>query len=286
MSADGFYRAFEDRFRGSPEEIRGRLAAYRPLLRALSGGGGPHRALDLGCGRGEWLEIAADEGLEARGVDLDDGMLARARAAGLDARRGDALGALREAPARSLAVVSGIHLAEHLPFAVLSELVGLALTALRPGGVLILETPDAENLRVGTLSFHNDPTHVRPVPAMVLAFLAEHHGFAEAATWRLNAPPRRDPPGLWDVIAHASPDYALVARAPGGPPLALDAPPGGVALAEIVEAYDEARRSEIRALGKRLEARMDGMDRIAALREAERSSGILGRLIARMRGWR
>jgi SAM-dependent methyltransferase len=128
MNQVSFYRAFEDRYRGSREIIKDRLRAY-PLswIRCFSRlGRWGATALDLGCGRGEWLELLGENGFAARGVDLDEGMLAACRERGLNAKHGDALAALRAQPDASLALVSAFHLVEHLPFDLVQELIAEA----------------------------------------------------------------------------------------------------------------------------------------------------------------
>lgn len=163
MSSD-FYRTFEEKFRGPRELVKSRLRVYLPFLRPLRGSFSTALAVDLGCGRGEWLELLYEQGFEAEGVDLDDGMLAACRDLGLKVQTGDALGYLTALPDDSQAIVSGFHLVEHIPFQVLLQLVAEALRVLKPGGLLILETPNPENIIVGATNFYIDPTHHRPIP--------------------------------------------------------------------------------------------------------------------------
>lgn len=215
-----FYRAFEDRYRGSRDVIKARLAVYLDFLRPLNGQGAEvPKAVDLGCGRGEWLELLVESGFEAIGIDLDEGMLAASRERGLTVVRGDALAHLSSLPDDSLAVVSAFHLVEHLPFDAVQTLISQSLRVLRPGGLLILETPNAENLVVGTSHFYLDPTHQKPIPHQLLGFLAEYHGFVRNKILRLQeaAVTAASPsPTLWEVLVGASPDYAVVAQK-GGP---------------------------------------------------------------------
>jgi SAM-dependent methyltransferase len=118
-----FYRAFEDKYRGSRELIRARLEHYAPFVRPLlppSGAPGTPvaapAALDLGCGRGEWMELLREWGFETHGVDLDAGMLQACRDIGLKVVEGDALAYLRSLPDASQAVVSAFHVVEHIGF--------------------------------------------------------------------------------------------------------------------------------------------------------------------------
>ncbi|WNC11771.1 class I SAM-dependent methyltransferase [Pseudomonas coleopterorum] len=254
---DGFYRAFEDRYRGSRELITERLKAYLPFLSPLKALYQDHPVLDLGCGRGEWLELLTAEGYAPTGVDLDEGMLEACQALTLPARKADALTALKELPDNSLIAVTGFHIAEHIPFPVLQELVAEALRVLRPAGLLILETPNAESLVVGTNSFYLDPTHERPLPNLLLSFLAEHAGFAKSKIVRLQErPDLRDEStslGLWEVLAGTSPDYAVVGQKQAAPEQlenfasAFDAV-YGVSLDQLAVRYDQALERRLKGI--------------------------------------
>jgi len=217
-SAD-FYRAFEDRFRGPRAEIKERLKVYLPFIQPLQEKCAPAMALDLGCGRGEWLELLTEHGFSAQGVDIDDGMLSACRRRGLNVHTADALAFLKALPGESQALVSGFHIAEHLSFDVLQELVCQALRVLIPGGLLILETPNPENITVGTASFYLDPTHQRPLPPPLLAFLTEFAGFRRQKILRLQESSELlrsgAPITLLQVLSGVSPDYAVVAQKDG-----------------------------------------------------------------------
>ncbi|MCX7105177.1 MAG: class I SAM-dependent methyltransferase [Methylococcales bacterium] len=217
MSVD-FYRAFEERYRGSQEQIKSRLRVYIPFIKPLIGLYEDAKAVDLGCGRGEWLELLKEEGFDAQGVDLDEGMLLACKALGLNTQVGEAVGFLKELPKASQVVVSGFHLVEHIPFADVQTLVQEALRVLKPGGLLILETPNPENIVVGSSNFYLDPTHQRPIPPLLLAFLPEHYGYEKTKIVRLQESTElhgTKPPRLLDVLNGASPDYSIVARKKG-----------------------------------------------------------------------
>ena len=214
---DGFYRAFEDKHRGSRALIKERQRVYLPLIQPLIALYPDAAALDLGCGRGEWLELLVETGFKAQGIDLDDGMLAECRARGLFVQTQDALTALQSLPANSQAVVSGFHFAEHIPFDVLQQVVQEALRVLKPAGLLILETPNPENVVVGTANFYLDPSHNRPLPPLLMAFLPEYYGFERVKVLRLQEPIQLDQArrvSIHDVLGGVSPDYAIVAQKP------------------------------------------------------------------------
>lgn len=282
MSSTDFYRAFEDRYRGARALIHARLQAYQPFIAPLPGVYQPAQAIDLGCGRGEWLELLQDAGFAPQGIDLDAGMLAACIERGLPVTQGDALAHLQSLGDASQCLVSGFHIAEHLPFDDLHTLVQQALRVLQPGGLLILETPNPENIEVGTSSFYLDPTHQRPIPPLLLSFLLEHHGFARVKTVRLQEPAglhQRSDVGLADVLSGVSPDYAVVAqKAATADILArLDTAFStryGIDLKELAARYDEALDARIGSLAQRLsnaEAQIGGMtqalDRIVTLQD-------------------
>jgi SAM-dependent methyltransferase len=215
---DNFYYRLEQRFRGSREEIGKRLQAYLPIIEPLKNLYPTPRALDLGCGRGEWLELASSRGYDAYGVDTDDGMLDFCNANGLSVSKSDAVNHLRSIPASSLALVTGFHIVEHMEFEAIRTLVEQARRVLMPAGLLILETPNPENLVVSTCNFYIDPTHRNPLPPELLRFLGQDSGFTRCKIFRLNHSggagyPKADgPPSISGALGTVSPDYSLVAQ--------------------------------------------------------------------------
>lgn len=212
---DGFYREFEERYRGSRALIKERVAVYLPFVTPLLTVYPSAAAIDLGCGRGEWLELLGESGFQPVGVDLDQGMLEACRERRLPAIQGDALVYLSELPDDSQAVVSAFHVVEHITFEQLGGLVNEAFRVLKPGGLLIMETPNPENIVVATRNFYLDPTHHRPIPSELLEFVAEHAGFGRVKTLRLQESKslaNRSDLSLQDVFLGVSPDYAIVAQ--------------------------------------------------------------------------
>jgi SAM-dependent methyltransferase len=172
-SSESFdYVAFERRFRGDPahilEQARDR---YLPVLRDHA------PVLDVGCGAGDLLEILRDADVDASGVDITSDMVAEAQARGLNVHQADAVEYLRSLPEHSLGSIVAIQVIEHLPVGVLVQLLELAATRLRPGGVFIAETPNPGSLFVLGNSYILDPTHVWPIHPALATFLCENAGF-------------------------------------------------------------------------------------------------------------
>lgn len=216
---NSFYKSFEDQHRGSRELIKSRLSVYVPFIKKVQSVHPDAVALDLGCGRGEWLELLQDNQLSASGIDQDDGMLSACRSRGLNVQTGDAIAHLKSLPDDSLSIISGFHIAEHLSLDDLQTLIKESLRILKPAGLLILEAPNTENLVVGTSSFYLDPTHQRPLPSSLLSFLAGHFGFARAKVLGLQESAALLNPGtpisLFAVLSGVSPDYAVIAQKSG-----------------------------------------------------------------------
>lgn len=211
------YERFEDRFR--PEEsVRERQQDYVELLRSAN------RVVDLGCGRGELIELLREAGVDAYGVEIDPDFIALLEEKGIEVVAEDAISHLGKLEDGSLGGIVASHLVEHLPPAAVAQLVALAAETLGAGGVLILETPNPESLVAGSINFHRDLTHVRPIHPDTLAFLAESAGFSHVEIRRLSPVPedeRLPAPsgvGLDEVVQRLNEllygyqDYAVVAR--------------------------------------------------------------------------
>ena len=216
--SDQFYRAFEEKFRGPRGLIQQRLEVYLPFVQPVCAAYPEALVLDLGCGRGEWLELLQKNGIAAMGVDLDTGMLAACQQINLKVQCQDALESLKQLQDGSASVVSAFHLVEHLPFDRVKDLVAECHRVLKPGGLLIMETPNPENFMVATHNFYLDPTHLRPIPPDLLAFVPEYLGYESVKILRLQetAGVKTHPNlSMLDVLTGASPDYAVVAQKAG-----------------------------------------------------------------------
>ncbi|MGH2867361.1 MAG: class I SAM-dependent methyltransferase [Solirubrobacteraceae bacterium] len=201
-AGDDVYLGFEDAFRGSEDQIRSRQRAYPPLLE------GRMPVLDVGCGRGEFLELLRDAGIDAQGVDIDPAMVQRCRDKGLDrVELGDAGSHLEGLEDDSLGTIFAAQVIEHLPYLKLLRFLRAAMAKLAPAGLLIMETVNPHSPQA-LKHFWIDPTHQHPLfPETVLA-LCRLTGFASAFVWYPlgSGDPARD--------RGEQPDYAVVAETP------------------------------------------------------------------------
>jgi len=167
------YVGFEDAFRGSSDDIQARLRDYIPIFARASD------VLDIGCGRGEFLALLREGGVTARGIDLNDAMVAVCREKGFEATKADALSYLRGVPAGSLGGLFAAQVVEHLEPAYLTRLLEAAFDALRPGAPIVLETINPACWFAFFESYIRDITHVRPLHPDTLKFLLIASGFQQ-----------------------------------------------------------------------------------------------------------
>jgi SAM-dependent methyltransferase len=200
------YFAFESRMRASTDEIRRRQRPYVEDFRDAA------PVLDAGCGRGEFLGLLREAGIEARGVDADADMVAFARGEGLDVEQGDVVAYLESLEDESLGGVFAAQLVEHLPPPTLLRFLELSREKLRPGGLLVAETINPLS-PLALRNYFADLTHAQPLVPETLVLLARHAGFREVETRFLNAPEPLEgvDPRLNEVL-FAPLDYAIVAR--------------------------------------------------------------------------
>jgi SAM-dependent methyltransferase len=217
-----FYREFEDRYRGSREEILLRLRPYLAHLDFLKDRSTKNlRIVDLGCGRGEWLEVLREGGFSGLGIDNNAAQAEAARDLDLEIEIDDIVAWLSRQKDRSVSLLTAFHVIEHLEFPTLLHLLKEAVRVIKPGGCLLLETPNPESLIVGAYKFWFDPTHVRPYPPELITQLLESLGFGRIEILRLHPDGRnmdyQKQHGLAAPIADliAGPlDYAVLCRRP------------------------------------------------------------------------
>lgn len=217
---DSLYYTLEDTLRGTPEQIKEEVKVY---LLVLKNAGIESEILDVGCGRGEWLEVLKEAGLQARGIDTNRILVERCRSLSLDVSESEALTHLRSLADDGLNAVTAFHFAEHLPLKTLIRFLDEVGRVLKPGGFLILETPNPENLLVGSCNFYLDPTHQNPIPIPTMKLLLEARGFRIQDVIKLHSIPH-DPIEVKDQLTshvnhflYGPMNYAVVARKPDVP---------------------------------------------------------------------
>ncbi len=243
---DNFYRAFEEKYRGSRENIKKRQEIYLPFILPLHKNSPEGMVFDIGCGRGEWLELMREHDIPAKGVDLDEGMLEAGLSLELDMVKGDGVAFLRNAEDESAIAITSFHVVEHISFDQLQDLVSEAHRVLKPGGVLILETPNPENIRVASETFYLDPTHTKPIPSGLLSFVTQYYGYSRSKVVRLQELEFlkvQKYVNIAHLLENVSPDYAVVAQKGADKKTVslIDKPFAqeyGISLAEMVEKFE------------------------------------------------
>ena len=231
------YNDFESHFRGSREEIKNKLSIYLPLLQHLEVSASCP-ALDIACGRGEWLELLKENNFPGKGIDIDDKFVAYCRNNALDVHREDVFDFLDHSEKDQYKLITCFHFIEHISFEKQQEFLSKTSRLLAPGGIIIIETPNPENVTVGSCNFFIDPTHIRPLPPQLLEFLALQANIVSPLIARLNRYTLGDicrlmpesVPGsdiynrfVEMVLSRLfqSPDYALIGFKPPAPDTAM-----------------------------------------------------------------
>ena len=205
------YGRFAERFRGTEEYVKAGQQFYLPYFE------GCKNVLDIGCGRGEFLEMMRGAGVPAKGIDLSEESVATCRHKGLDAEIADLFVYLENLPEASLDGIFCSQVVEHLPPSRLPEMVRLCCTRLQRNGVIAIETPNPECLAIFATHFYLDPTHHRPVPHPLLAFYLEEFGMGNIEVRKLS-PAAESMPSVTSLpedfrnAFFGGLDYAILAR--------------------------------------------------------------------------
>ena len=205
------YARFAERFRGTEEYVKEGQRFYVPYF------ANRREVLDIGCGRGEFLEVMREAGVEARGIDLGQESVELCRRKGLQAETADLFEYLAQVPEGSLEGIFSAQVVEHLPPERLPEMIRLAAVSLQQDGILAIETPNPECLAIFASHFYLDPTHTRPVPHALLSFYMEEYGLGGIEVHRLS-PAVETMPALAALPAEfrdaffGGLDYAIIGR--------------------------------------------------------------------------
>ncbi len=183
---DALYVEFEDKFRGTRADIKQRMEVYLPYLVTLPFKKEQIEILDVGCGRGEWLELLKENNYHAKGIDLNTIMVSLSQDFGLNTKKIDVIEHLKSLEDETISMITGFHIIEHLPFNILMDMYKECYRVLKKGGMIIFETPNPENLLVSAHYFYTDPTHINPLVPATTEFLVEYNGFRDIELKRLH----------------------------------------------------------------------------------------------------
>jgi len=215
---DAMYVAFEDQFRGTREDIKKRAEVYLPYIKKMNGGVVDSPVLDVGCGRGEWLELLKENGYAAKGIDSNRVMIQQCKDIELDVIASDVIEYLRNQKSNSLGAITGFHIIEHLTLSTLMKLLAESLRTLKINGFVIFETPNPANLMVSACNFYTDPTHRSPLPSSLMKFLFEFHGFSSVEILNLHPCDEKlklsgsDLAERFNTYFYGQQDYAIIGR--------------------------------------------------------------------------
>ena len=209
-----FYIAFENEFRGDKTEIKERLQVYIPYIKEVASK--ESNFLDIGCGRGEWLECLQDNGyFNIKGIDTNSLIVKDSENFKFNVIEADAINYCKQLEDKSIKVITGFHIIEHLQFEKLMQLFEESYRVLENGGIMIFETPNPENLIVGACNFYTDMTHFNPLVPRTIEFLAQYIGFKNIEIKRLH--PRGEASKLKDLKLrevvdwmNCGQDYAII----------------------------------------------------------------------------
>ena len=213
MNSSDFYLQFENKFRGSREEIHKRLQVYDCLLTKISSSSSALKVLDIGCGRGEWLSKCRGLGFDCTGIDINPSMAKICIDSGFEIYNDDALNVLSTLPEGEFNIVSIFHVIEHIRNQEIENIFRECKRILSSNGVLIIETPSIDNLSVSSRDFYLDPTHVNPINPDGLIFILEYLGFDSAKYFFINSRyfVNDSPFSLSKVLAGTGQDLCILA---------------------------------------------------------------------------
>ena len=191
MDSD-YYLDFENKFRGDRKEILNIFSSYEPLIETVIEGKSSPILIDVGCGRGEWLQRCQNKFYKSFGIESDTYMAKLCRDYGLSVIEGDAIDELSKFEANSISVITIFHVIEHLEFNKLQKMIGECHRILSDDGILIMETPSIDNLIVSTKTFYIDHTHINHINPEAISFHLEKAGFNKVKYYYINGGPLQD----------------------------------------------------------------------------------------------
>ena len=212
MNKDEFYISFENRFRGTREQIINSFCNYEGSLNYCLKNYANPKVLDIGCGRGEWLQKLKEFGLDGTGIEINSKMVEYCDDLELDVLEGDAISLMASFEDQTFAIISIFHVVEHLNSDYLDELLSECKRLLSTEGLLIIETPSIDNLIVSTNNFYLDNTHITHINANQITFRLENLGFKFSRPYFINSGPlsNADNMNLTKVLNGIAQDLCII----------------------------------------------------------------------------
>ncbi len=207
------YLEFEDKFRGDRDSIIKQFHNYDKLINLTIKKFEEPKLLDIGCGRGEWLEHWCKLAPNSLGLEINRNMAQTCKSYGLNILEGDAIETIKKIEDNSISVITIFHLIEHLEYNILMELIKECNRVLNEKGLLIIETPSIDNLVVSTKSFYVDPTHINPIHPDGITFSIEKCGFYKVKYYYIHGGPLQndDPLKLTRILNGVGQDLLILA---------------------------------------------------------------------------
>lgn len=209
--SDDFYIKLEQKYRGSYNEVKKRLFNYHPLIKIMNDQYPSLTCVDIGCGRGEWLDLIKEISINIKGIDQIDYLDSKLNKKVLFEKI-NFKDFFKKTADETFNVISAFHFIEHISFEEQLFFLKESFRTLKPGGLLLLETPNIENINVVTNSFHLDPSHTKPINKYLLNHMLEYTGFNWCSSFGVNvAPINKNKININDIFYSAAQDRAFLA---------------------------------------------------------------------------
>ena len=189
---NNYYLEFENKFRGDRNTIIDRLSMYDPLVEIIVKNNPSPKLIDIGCGRGEWIEKWKYRFDDICGIESDQKMIDICRENNLNVKHGDAIAILSSLENQTVDVITIFHMIEHIEYKKLLKLLNECLRVLTNDGILLIETPNIDSLLVSSKSFYIDPTHINPIHPDLISFDMEKIGFSNIKTYNISSGPLKN----------------------------------------------------------------------------------------------
>ena len=187
-----FYLDFENKFRGDTQSILYQFSKYDFLIDLIIKGIEKPKLIDIGSGRGEWIQKWSNKIEDCFGIENDQEMISLCRKKGLKIMAGDAFDILPTLSTNSVSVLTMFHVIEHISYKQSLKILSECYRVLSEDGVFIIETPSIDNLIVSTNTFYLDQTHISHINPQAIKFSMKSIGFEKVSDFYINGGPMQN----------------------------------------------------------------------------------------------